>query len=94
MVSIYELEFIEKNKDAAEMAKKIFDECNKDNNERLTGKEFWTCVRALRKDIWHTTMSNLKWDMKHSHMTTRTIWRGVKKYGKTNWSKGVKQEDI
>jgi len=36
----------------------------------------------------------MRWDVKHAKTVGKTIWKGAKKFGKTNGKKGVTLEDV
>jgi hypothetical protein len=74
------------------MTKAIFDECDKAGNDILTGRMWWSCMGALRRDVYQTTMKNMRWNMSHSHETSNMIFRGAMRHGRTSCWRGIKKE--
>jgi len=45
-----------KDADAKALAAQFFDQCDADKSGRITGREFWGCIRKNRNIVWNSKL--------------------------------------
>jgi len=72
----------------------MFESCDADKNSELSWREFATCLREIRKEYKKPIIEELRWKMKHINKVGMTVYRGARKYGWKNGTRGVTMDNV